>query len=243
MDGSDSGRGTMKATILVTSGEIRSQEVILEDRRYRHLFRARRASTNIQLRLTDGAGQVSAAQVAEIGPKSARITARGEIERVARPAWVGLIVPVLKPERTAWMVEKCTELEVAEIRFYSGARAPRKLTSKAIERLQRVASSALVQSHGSWLPQILPPRPLSEVLDAVPGDIARYVCDGNAPQPRRVQASALWAVGAEGGWTEQEARGFTDAGFTAVGFGRGVLRSETCSLAAVVCSKVCGDVN
>ena len=243
MDGSDSGRGTMKATILVTSGELRSQEVILEGRRYRHLFRARRASTDIQLRLTDGAGHVCAAQIAEIGPKSARIATRGEIDRVARSTWVGLIVPVLKPQRTAWMVEKCTELEVAEIRFYSGARAPRKLTSKTIQRLQRVASSALVQSHGSWLPQILPPRPLSEVLDSVPGDVARYVCDGNALQPRRLQASALWAIGAEGGWTEQEAQGFTDAGFEPVGFGKGVLRSETCAVAAVVCSKVCGNVN
>ncbi len=233
----------MKATVLVTSEEISQDLVVLDGRAYRHLFRARRASPESQFRLTDGQGSVRAAKVAEVGSTSARLTPLGEIERVAQLPWLSLMVPVLKSERTAWMVEKSVELGISEIRFYNGPRAPRQLTGAAVTRLERVAASALIQSHGSWLPRIMPPETLERTIEKIPYNAARLMCDvgGEPSKPR--PSSAIWAIGAEGGWADEERSLLMESGFVVAGFGPTVLRAETCALVAVICSRICGQID
>lgn len=229
----------MKTTVLVSTAEIEAGEVRVEGERYRHLFRARRASRDSEFRLTDGDGRVCEARLAEVDSTSARLVADGPPIEVERPPWVGLIVPVLKRQHTSWMVEKATELGVSEIRFYSGPRAPRAFADGSQARLERVTQAALIQSHGAWLPRLHAPRPLAEVVTEVPEAAARYVAARRDPRLERATVPAVWAIGAEGGWDDEEAGLLRQAGFRGVGLADGVLRSETAAVAAAVLARGC----
>lgn len=233
----------MKATVLVREAELDRGEVVLDGDRYRHLFRARRAASDSEFRLTDGAGRECMARVAEVSPDSARLVAEGSLRQLKQPPWLAVIVPVLKPQRTAWMVEKATELGVSEIRFYTGARAPRDVTTAAHARLGRVAAAALAQSHGAWLPRITAPEPLAEVVAALPKAVTPYLAVQGAPRLERAAVPAVWAIGAEGGWDEAEAKILRESGFTAVGLADGVLRAETAALAALAVGRGCATVD
>lgn len=227
----------MKATVLVSAAEIEAGEVRVDGERYRHLFRARRASRDSEFRLTDGGGRVCEATLAEVDSTSARLVAAGPPIESERPPWVGLIVPVLKRQRTSWMVEKATELGVSEIWFYSGPRAPRAFAGGTQARLERVTQAALVQSHGAWLPCLHAPRPLAEVVTEVPESAARYVAARQASRRGRLTVPAAWAIGAEGGWSDEETGLLRTQGFTPVPLADGVLRTETAALAAVAVTR------
>lgn len=229
----------MKASVVVSASELDRGEVVIEGERYRHLFRARRASRESEFRLTDGAGRECAARLADVNSSSARLRVEGVPRRLEAPPWLGLLVPVLKPQRTAWMVEKATELGASEIRFYTGARAPRDLTRAACARLDRVAIAALAQSHGAWLPRLARPEPLATVVLELPQDAACYAARQGARRLDRCAAPCVWAIGAEGGWDPEEEELLRDAGFTAAGLADTVLRTETAALAGLCLGRAC----
>ncbi len=218
-------------TVLVAAEHLDLGGIGIEGDEYRHLFRARRLEIGDAVRLTDGHGRTRSGRVVEIDKSSARIATEGSIAELPRPA-TRLIVPVLKPQRTAWMVEKATELGVAEIRFYSGPRAPRTLTPAARGRLQRIAAAALAQSHGVWLPHVIPPVPLASVIDVLPRDLNRYVCHIGGEACADPGSSVAWAIGAEGGWTDSEADLLRTSGFVPARLAASTLRAETAAIAA-----------
>lgn len=229
----------MRATVVVSASEFDRGEVVIEGERYRHLFRARRASRKSEFRLTDGAGRECAARLDDVDSNSARLRVEGVPRRLEAPPWLGLVVPVLKPQRTAWMVEKATELGANEIRFYTGARAPRDLTRPARARLDRVAIAALAQSHGAWLPCLARPEPLATVVSKLPQDAARYAARQGAPRLDRCAVPCAWAIGTEGGWDPEEEELLRDVGFTAAGLADSVLRTETAALVGLSLARAC----
>lgn len=232
------GGAGMKATLVVSTEELVLDQLRLDGERYRHMFRVRRLAPDTELRLTDGRGGERSARVTEVGSSTATLVATGDVCRLTPPPWSGLVVPLLKPRRTSWMVEKATELGAVDIRFYNGPRSPRCTTTAGLERLQRVAASALSQCHGAWLPTLRATRTLEDVLGDLPTEPARLVCTRGAPAPNGDQAGAVWAVGPEGGFSERERRLLERAGFAPVGFGANVLRTETAAVAALVCGSL-----
>ncbi len=234
----------MRATLLVTANELESEELAVDGKTFHHLFRVRRASPDANLRLTDGAGRYRNAKIVKIGKESATLAATGEMAIAPPLCCRGLLVPVLGAKRTTWMVEKSVELGAAAIYFYSGERAPRELTKTAVNRLQRVARSALAQCHGSWLPEITVPAPLSDVLSAVPDTDRKYFADspgeaaletasGETASGKTASRKVVWAIGPEGGWTDRDRTALLQFGFVPTSLGRQTLRTETAALVAL----------
>jgi 16S rRNA (uracil1498-N3)-methyltransferase len=134
-----------------------------------------------------------------------------------------------KGDRPEWVVQKLTEVGVDRIVVLDADRSvvrwEGERAQKAVSRLERVASEAAAQSRRVWLPDILPPQPLSEAAGALLG-LALAERGGAAPGP----AVRGLAVGPEGGWSPAERA----LGLEMVGLGEHVLRAETAAVAAAV---------
>jgi len=224
-------------TLLVSPQDFEAAEIAVEGEAYRHLFRARRAEVGDPLRLVDGRGSARAGRIVRIDRKAGWIEPIEPIEELPanEPALrLTLLVPTLRPERASWLVEKATELGVAAIRFLHTERAPRDFGSGTLDRLRRVAVSALEQCHGATLPTIDGPHGWSGLGDLAEGLERRWVLDpggdpglGAEPETR----TAVLLVGPEGGLTEGELATARSLEFHPVALGPRILRIETAAVA------------
>jgi 16S rRNA (uracil1498-N3)-methyltransferase len=138
---------------------------------------------------------------------------------------VAVWLPALKGDRSEWAVQKLTELGVDEIGLLRCARGTVRLdeptAARVLARWARVAREAACQSRRTWLPVLVGPRDVAQVVTA---GAARCDLEGTAP------LAAALCVGPEGGWDDVERPG--DA--AAVSLADAVLRTETAAVVAGV---------
>ena len=209
-----------------------SGEVTVEGEPYRHLFRARRVPVGAAVRVVDGRGQARWGEVARVDRSSARI-ALGDPAPTNEPEFrLDLLVPTFRPERASWLVEKATEVGVSSIRFLNTARAPRTFGDGTIERMRRVAVSAVEQCHRSLVPEITGPHEWTEIGRFASGAEGRWFLDpqGTLGEWGRSGGSGALLVGPEGGWAPEEREQVLAQGWRPVGLGPRILRIESAAL-------------
>jgi 16S rRNA (uracil1498-N3)-methyltransferase len=101
-------------------------------------------------------------------------------------------------------------------------------------RWQRVAREAAKQSGRAVIPDVDPPRPLRDCLDAAGQDLKLCVWEGRAPTLAEALArtegaprDAAVLVGPEGGLAMGEVEAARDRGWTLAHLGPRILRTET----------------
>ena len=157
-----------------------------------------------------------------------------------------LCAALIKFDHFEWMMEKATELGVAEIMPVIGARSEHGLeraAAKRIGRWRRIALEASQQSRRAYLPEVHEPLTFEEVIRLPRERVAcRYVLDEEPggvplvsalPQERGAVESVALLVGPEGGWTVAERAVFAEHYWTAVTMGPLILRAETAAIAAL----------
>lgn len=166
-----------------------------------------------------------------------------KIEARALPVRVALCAALVKFDHFEWMIEKATELSVAEIVPVIAARTEHgleKAARKRIDRWRRIALEASQQSRRDHLPEIFEPANWRDALSR--GATRRYALDESPgapslaealPSTRSVSDTVAILVGPEGGWAEDERREFVGAGWAPVSLGPLILRAETAALAAL----------
>jgi 16S rRNA (uracil1498-N3)-methyltransferase len=134
---------------------------------------------------------------------------------------------VPKGDRPEWVVQKLTELGVGTIGFVECARSVVRWdaarAARQLERWQRVAREASMQSRRVWLPHVVGVRPFA-ALDL--STIALADPDGDDG----LQGCRGVVVGPEGGFTPAELAAATRC----VSLGDTVLRVETAAVVAGV---------
>ena len=151
---------------------------------------------------------------------------------------IHLLASLIRFERFEWMIEKATELGVESITPVNAARSEKGLdraVEKRIARWRKIAREASEQSRRVRLPEIHPAIAVAAAL-SIQGD-CRLVLD-EAQQARTI-CSVLAAdrvallVGPEGGWTDSERSSAVTHGWTPVGLGNTILRTETAAIAGI----------
>ena len=154
--------------------------------------------------------------------------------------------PPLKGDRMETVIQKATELGVAEVRPVVTARTDAAgrpaLQGSRQERWEKVAGGAAEQCGRAVVPVIHPTTTLAELL-AVPFEGRRVLFLETPGQPALAgegpRASAVVAlVGPAGGWEPAEAAHIQAAGFQAASLGPRILRAETAAIAAVTLLQV-----
>lgn len=214
-----------------------------------HLRIVMRAKVGEPVVLVDGERrQAYLGKLQAIEKRSVEVLVQSLIEKPADPLpAVTLAVALIKEQRWDWLIQKATELGVELIQPIASERTMVKLgdkdISKKVERWEAVMRSAAEQSEGLFIPKILPPVSVSalcanleykqsrQVLLAERGEnrdtLKTMLAQSEASQP------ILFAIGPEGGWTDQELKQFETAGFTFTSLGQRIMRSETAAMAAM----------
>lgn len=190
----------------------------------------------------DGAGREFEATLDSVTRKGVEAHLGAEtLSRPESPLRIVLAVSPLKGDRMELVIQKATELGVAEIwpvvTARTDAAARPALRGTRHERWDKVASGAAEQCGRAVVPEVAPTMTLEQCV-ARPVEGVRIVLletEGPAPlasvtpRPR----AALLLVGPAGGFEGVEVRHLTDAGFQLAGLGPRILRSETAAVAAV----------
>jgi 16S rRNA (uracil1498-N3)-methyltransferase len=203
-----------------------------------HHARVRRLETGASVFVADGAGARGIGHIVRLTKQEIEV-ALDEIHRSPRLPEVHLLVPIGDKDRMLWCAEKCTELGATSWRpvLWTRSRSvsPRGEGAPFRERVRARMRSALVQSHGAWLPDTPDDCSIDGVLASAPPNATRLVLDvsGEAIGRERIVGPVTIAVGPEGGFEGDELTRLRDARFRPVSLGANVLRFETAAVAAL----------
>lgn len=204
-----------------------------------HCVRVLRMGAGDRIEAVDGRGGLYRCIIRVPHPKhvAVEIEERLELSKV----WPGSITVALAPtknmDRMEWLVEKLVEIGVDRIVPVSCRHSERKEIK--VERLEKIAVSAMKQSLKAILPEIAPMTPLRDFIASRAGEgqnfIAHCVDDGCRRLMAREYRPGLDTailIGPEGDFSPEEISLALEAGWTPVTLGDNRLRTETAALVA-----------
>ena len=216
---------------------------MLEEGEAHHLIHVLRAEVGTGVELIDGRGRLWSARIGEILGNRVRLVEVSLLAETVEPeVRLTLIQALCKSDRLTWILQKATELEVSEIYLVQGRRSVVRISQDRrrakLERWRTILVNAAKQCRRSTIPTLYPPLECPEVCDAVDSDLKLLL--QASPQVislKRLLRGKSWpsvafAVGPEGGWTDEECETFLRSGFQSVQMGRSTLRTETAATVA-----------
>jgi len=185
--------------------------------------------------LFDGASGEWLARIADAGKKRMTLTIEQQTREQEGVPNCWLAFAPVKRAQTDWLVEKATELGIAQLIPVTTRRTI--VERVKLERLQAIAIEAAEQCNRTTVPEIHEPQSLAALLKGRDPDRTLYLADegGGEPVSRALRPGpALILTGPEGGFTDEE-RDAIRAQSNAVRFSLGprILRAETAALAAI----------
>ena len=232
---------------LLTSPPLDNRAIVQGKEAY-HLARVLRAKPGMQVELMDGHGKVWSGVIEQISPELVelgQLTLRGETE--TSEVRIDLILALCKTDKLEWILQKTTEIGVANIYLLSAERSvvkvpPDRLHGK-IDRWQRIISEASKQSHRSTLPHLHPPATADQLCPCLDTDLKLMLSERSGTPALKTLLrkghwkSAILSIGPEGGWTSREEGIFAEYGFLLASLGHTILRCETAAMVATAILK------
>ncbi|MDE1901472.1 MAG: 16S rRNA (uracil(1498)-N(3))-methyltransferase [Alphaproteobacteria bacterium] len=216
-----------------------------------HLLHVLRLKTGDILRLFNGRDGEFRASVASAGKRDMTVTLHEQLRAPAPEPDLWLCCAPIKKAHFDFMLEKATELGVAEIQPVLTQRT--QIREVNGDRAHAICREAAEQSERLNVPAIGNPVSLDDLIDVFPKDRAMVVCaewgdampvhDALAAINHANQTKAAIVTGPEGGFAAEELeklRKHPNAVF--VRLGPRILRADTAAIAALACwQAVCGN--
>jgi len=207
-----------------------SGRIVLTGDEHHHLSRVLRTPTGATVYVTNGRGVIARCVISDSASRETTLAVEGVEEDNPDPRAVTLALALLKKEAFARAVDQCTELGITRcIPFESEKSHIKGYSPVFIERLRRVALSAMKQSFRSWLPDIDSVTCFDDVLARAKETAVVLVGDsaGGTPRVAVRDEPLMIVVGPEGGFTDREHGALAAAGAISVSVSPFRLRSET----------------
>jgi 16S rRNA (uracil1498-N3)-methyltransferase len=182
--------------------------------------------------IVNGRGSLAEGEIQKIDKKAAYIQILNTKHEPLSQTRCGLAIPLMRPSKIEWVIEKGTELNASAFYLFSADYSEKEsLSENALGRLRTLAISALKQSGRLYLPS-LEMRPSLEALfdrDATLlfGDLGPSAQHHIPPSP-----SLLFVSGPERGFSEREAALLKKKAL-GIRLNPNVLRAETAPIAAL----------
>lgn len=218
-----------------------------------HAVRVLRLRAGDELQAVDGRGNLFRCRLLDENHRHAAV----EILEMTPlpPVWdyqlTVLVAPTKNMDRMEWLVEKATEIGFDRLVLLLCDHSERRTVKT--ERLEKVAVSAMKQSHKAYKPAIVEMTPLKNFLREESGSQSRFIAHCFEPEEGtdaaspachlsqrnflsdllRPDADAVVLIGPEGDFSLQEIETALAEGWQPVSLGESRLRTETAALVAV----------
>jgi 16S rRNA (uracil1498-N3)-methyltransferase len=186
-----------------------------------------------EVHFTNGAGLSMRGTIenASKGGFSVRII---ESIQINKPLELHMLMAILKAgDRMEWACEKITELGVTQFTLFQSDHGERGRVN--VERLQKVALSAMKQSHGAWMPQIKVVT-FKEAMEMAKHLACKYIAycgEGEKAGMAEVKLPVAVMIGPEGDFSVKEIETAQNQGWKPLDLGEQILRTETAVVAVV----------
>jgi 16S rRNA (uracil1498-N3)-methyltransferase len=210
----------------------------LEAEESKHAVKVLRHSKGDVLNILNGRGGKFRAQILETNPKGCEMQVIDFSEEVRQAPNIQIALALLKNrDRMEWFVEKAVEIGASELSFFTSHYAEKKGLN--MERIHKIAISALKQSGNTWLPTL---NPLIHFEKLVNQEYNGMKFIGYCPvdtnehlKGRCIPGNdAIMLIGPEGDFTEPEVSVAKEAGFVEVSLGKNRFRAETAALVSLL---------
>lgn len=217
---------------------------------FHHIRDVCRFGAGDQFEILPGDGRALLYRIQDISGRdlTAEKLSERQLPPLAKPL-ITLALSVPKLPKVDWIVEKCVELGVFEIRpfvsDFSFLRKVSEISPSRIARWEKLAQSATQQSGRGDVLSIKPAVTLSQLfaefnrMESAAG-LFPYEGEAQVRLPDAIAAvkakrpESIWLfVGSEGGFSPREVQMFADQGLKSVSMGQQILRVETACLALV----------
>ena len=227
---------------------VSGDQVTVTGELYRHMARVLRLKKGNEVELIDDGGTRLSGVIDEVGAKAltVRITAAAPVPAPEQEQGVRITLyqGLPKGEKLDLILQKCTELGVAEMVTFDAARSIVKLkgerSAARLSRYEKIVQEAARQSGRGAPPRVAIGGNLETVLRESRQTVKLLLWEGEEkttlhelfkgyPAPESVAV----VVGPEGGLSSEEVRQAEASGFVPVTLGKRILRTETAGLAMV----------
>ena len=206
-----------------------------------HAQKVLRLKNGDQIHILNGKGKRFQAELEFVDSKKTTFSALNIVEEIKNPAYsISLLVaPTKQMERMEWMVEKCTELGIHSIGFFQSRYSERKEIK--LNRLEKVAISALKQSKNLFLPEIKPMVSIREIIPLPTNKkssnqyVFAHIADPvDQPLFKILQKDTHIniLIGPEGDFSNEESTLLIKNNWLPFSLGKAILRTETACIAA-----------
>ena len=220
-----------------------AQQTELPSEEAMHALRVLRLKSGDEMFLMDGEGNYYRAQVTIAATHRCFYEIMEKLPQERQ--WQGrvqlAIAPTKMMDRIEWMVEKATEIGVDEVSFLNCQFSERRLVKTT--RLEKIAVSAMKQSHKAFKPEINEMVAFKSFINA-PREGRRYIAHCYEEVPRSYlfeelkkdggTEDATVMIGPEGDFSIEEVKMAVEAGWQSVHLGESRLRTETAGLSAIM---------
>ncbi len=200
-----------------------------------HAIKVLRKVKGDELRLTDGKGCFYSVHITQDDSKKCQFEILEKKQIAKRDYQIHIaIAPTKNTDRMEWLIEKATEVGVDKISFILCKNSERKIIN--LDRMEKIAISALKQSGQAWLPHVSGIVPFKEILkNETSQKFIAFVDDQNPDHLKSVAMpndDYLVLIGPEGDFREDELSSAIQNNFRKVSLGKNRLRTETAGLVA-----------
>ncbi len=221
--------------------EITFPDYTLPEEESKHVVRVLRKGRGDVLCLTDGRGNLHRCEIVDEDPRRCRIRRCETLTEQGRlPYRLTLAVaPTKNIDRYEWLLEKATEIGVAEIVPLESEHSERRIFKP--ERGERIVIAAMKQSLKCYLPHLAGLTPFEELL-ARPFEGQRFIAHCDTPRsaegrqflPTILQpgGDVMILIGPEGDFSPAEIDRALACGFREITLGNQRLRTETAAVVA-----------
>lgn len=212
------------------------QIITLDSNTSKHLVQVLRAKVGTPIALTNGNGRRAEATITQADKWNCKVrTTQIEAYERTKPLLSVAVSFTKNKARNEWLLEKLTEIGVAEIIPINCQRTEKEKLNP--ERAQSILIAAMLQSKQYFLPHVAPLTALAQLdLSSYPqGFVAHCMVDAPKKMLHQVlqpHKNTLILIGPEGDFTPSEIEGLLNRNIQAISLGSNRLRTETAAMYA-----------